>query len=82
MVDLDSLPNSQWRHNNYWSVVCMMAYLMEDVFDVFARKQHFQQYPELMLHKMRRLENVSENMTIRIYGHIHTMSMQEARNIL
>mgnify|MGYP007091312363 FL=1 len=60
----------------------MMAYLMEDVFDVFARKQHFQQYPELMLHKIRRLENVSENMTIRIYGHIHTMSMQEARNIL
>jgi len=60
----------------------MIAYLMEDVFDVFARKQHFQQYPEFMVHTMRLLENVFENMTIRIYGHIHTMPMQVARNIL
>ena len=70
VVDLDSFPNSQWRHGR---VACSIAYLMEDVFYVFPRKQHVQQYPELMLHKMRLLENVSENMTIRLYGHKHTM---------
>ena len=51
----------------------MIAYLMEDVFDVFAHKQHFQQYHELMLHKMRLLKNVSENMTIRIYTNIQSL---------
>ena len=70
MVDLDSLPNSQWRYKCSWSGRLYDCLSDGGCFQRFFPR--FQQYHELMLHKMRLLD-VSENMIIRIYGHKHTL---------
>ena len=89
-MDLDILPNSQSVNITIGRVACMIVYLMEEVLDVFVRKEHFQLYPDLMSHKMRLLENVSEqydypdtNIQRVVRNNLRFQTcMQEATNVL